>query len=154
MTSRELEILNIIYQVGGQCSTRKISKEMNLSPDYAFLISKGLLKQKLIKKTANNVFILTINGRSLLERSSGGSEEKKTPTLVEVSRSFDSKNDPPSLDPEIHFINRELTPDQLYPIEHNLDKNQNTEVADARSIQKSIKRLTFVNHKRSKLIKN
>ncbi len=150
MTSRESEILNIIYRSGGQCSIRKISKEMSLSSDYTFLISKGLLTQKLVKRTANNLFILTISGRSLLERSRDGSE-KKTPTLIEVSRSFGSEVEPPSFDPEIHFISREFMSEQPCLIEYNLGKGQITEKADAQSIQKSLKRLTFVSRKRSKI---
>ncbi|MCX6813529.1 MAG: hypothetical protein NTV77_03590 [Candidatus Azambacteria bacterium] len=151
MTSRELEILNTIYRLGGQCSMRKITKETCLSPDYASLISKELLKQKLLKKTANNVFILTTIGRSLLERSRDGSEGGKTPTLIEVSRSFENKVKLPSFEPEINFINREFIPDQPRLIEHNLGKDQITEMADAQSIQKSLKRLTFVDRKRSKM---
>lgn len=153
MTSRELEILNIIYRLGGRCSGRKISKEAGLSPDYTFLISKGLLNQKLIKRTTNNVFILTISGRSLLERSRDASEgKKKIPTLIEVSRSFGSEVELPSSEPEINFINREFMSEQPRLItDHNLGKGQITEKADAQSIQKSLKRLIFVNHKRSKL---
>ena len=143
MTSRELEILNTIYRLGGQCSMRKITKETCLSPDYASLISKELLKQKLLKKTANNVFILTTSGRSLLERSRDGLEGGKTPTLIEVSRSFESKVKLPSFEPEINFINREFIPKQPRLIEHNLGKGQITEMADAQSIQKSLKRLTL-----------
>ncbi len=147
MTSRELEILNTIYRLGGQCSGRKISKEAGLSPDYTFLISKGLLNQKLIKKTANNVFILTTSGRSLLERSRNDPEMKKIPTLIEVSRSFGSKVEPPFFKPEISFIKREFMSEQPHLTEHNLGKGQITEVADAQLIQKSLKRLT---HQRSK----
>lgn len=123
MTSRELEILNIIYRLGGRCSMRLISKETGLSSDYAFLITKKLLDQKLIKKIANNVFILTANGRSFLEH-------------------------------KIHFINPEAIPSGCHGAgrefmageprftEHNLGKGPTTEVADARSIQKILKRLT------------
>ena len=150
MTSRESEILNIIYRLGGRCSGRKISKEAGLSPDYTFLISKGLLNWKLIKKTANNVFILTNSGRSLLERSRDGSE-RKIPTLIEVSRSFGKEVEPPSFEPEIHFISKEFMSEQPYLTEHNLGKGQITEKADAQSIQKSLKRLTFVSRKRSKI---
>ena len=128
---------------------RIISKEAGLSSDYTFLISKGLLNQKLIKKTANNVFILTISGRSLLERSRDGSEErKKTPTLTEVSRSFGNEVEPPSFEPEINFINKGFAAGEPTLTEHNLSKGPITNKADARSIQKSIKRLTFVNRKR------
>ncbi len=148
MTSRELEILNIIYRLGGQCSMRIISKEAGLSSDYAFLISKGLLNQKLIKKIANNVFILTVSGRSLLERRDSSEEKKKTPTLIEVSRSFGNEVELPSFEPEIRFINKGFAVGESALTEHNLNKGPITEVADARSIQKSIKRLTFVNRKR------
>ena len=126
---------------------RFISKETGLSSDYASLISRELLNQKLVKRTANNVFILTASGRSLLERSRDSSE-RKTPTLIEVSRSFGNEADPSSFEPEIHFISREFISEQPYLTEHNLGKGQITEVADARLIQKSIKRLTFVNRKR------
>ena len=152
MTSRESEILNIIYRSGGRCPIRIISKETGLSSDYASLISKGLLNQKLVKKTANNVFILTNNGRSLLEHRKVGSERKKTPTLIEVSRSFGKEVEPPSFDPEIHFISREFMSEQPCLIEYNLGKGQITEKADAQSIQKSLKRLTFVSRKRSKYL--
>lgn len=127
---------------------RIISKEMGLSTDYIFLTSKELLTRKLIKKTANNVFILTIRGKSLLERLRGNSEEKKTtPTLIEISRSFASKIEPPSFEPEINFI-KGFAAGAPVLTEHNLGKGLTTEVADARLIQKSIKRLTFVNRKR------
>jgi len=142
MTSRESEILNIIYQSGGQCSMRKISKETGLSPDYAFLVAKDLLKQKLIKKIANDVFILTSSGRLLLGRLRD-SLERKIPTLIKVFRSFDTEVEPPPFEPEIHFISREFMSEQPYLTEHNLGKGQITEMADAQSIQKSIKRLTI-----------
>jgi predicted transcriptional regulator len=157
MTPRELEILHTIYRLGGQCSIRKMSKEVSLSSDYTFLISTGLLKQKLIKKIANNVFILTASGMSFLEHLRNGSQEKKTPILIEVSRSFDSGVEVPSFDPEIHFINPEAIPSGCYGagkeliVEHNLGRDPITQVADARSIQKSIKRLTFVNRKGPKM---
>jgi len=68
---------------------RLISKETGLSPDYAFLIAKKLLGQKLIKKIANNIFILTANGRSLLERRRGSLERKiKPPALLTVSHNL------------------------------------------------------------------
>lgn len=123
---------------------RKISKEMGLSSDYTFLISKGLLDQKLIKKTANNVFILTASGRSLIERSRNGSERKRTPILIEVSRSFGSEVEPPVFEPEIHFISRDFVSVGPQLIGHNLNKGQITEVVDAKSIQRSIQQLTFV----------
>lgn len=141
MTSRELEILNIIYRLGGQCSRRILSKETGLSSDYTFLISKGLLNQKLIKKTANNVFILSARGRLLLEQRGDQGSKKKTPTLIEVSRSFGTEVEPPTFPPEIHFIKKEFMSERPYLTEHNLGKGQITEVADARSIQKNIKRL-------------
>ena len=129
---------------------RKINKETGLSSDYAFLIAKGLLKQGLIKKIANDVFILTNSGRLLLGRLGDNSEKEKTLTLTEVSRSFGSEVDPHTFPPEIHFISRESMFEQPYLTEHNLSRGQITEVADAQSIQKSLKRLTFVNRKRSK----
>lgn len=160
MTSRELETLNIIYRLGGQCSTQMVSKETGLSSDYTFLISQELLNQKLIKKTANNIFILTASGRSLLGRSRDALEgKKKTPTLIEVSRSFGSGVKPASFEPEISFINPEAIPSGCYGagkgfavgesalVEHNLSKSQVAEKADAQSIQKSIKRLIFAGRK-------
>ena len=154
MTPRELEILHTIYRLGGQCSIRKMSKEVGLSSNYTFLISKGLLKQRLIKKIANSVLILTTGGRSFLEHSRDGSEgKKKTPTLIAVSRSFGNEVELSSFEPEIHFINPEAIPSGRYgagkKFEHNLSRDITTQVADARSIQKSIKRLTFVNRKKS-----
>lgn len=148
MTSRELEILYTIYQLGGQCSMRKISQETGLSPDYTFLISKVLLNRKLIKKTAHNVFILTMSGKSLFKHLRDGSEgRKKTPTLIKVSHSFSGGVEPPTFKPEIHFINKEFMSEEPRIIEHNLSKCPITEVVDAKLIQKSIKRLTFVNRK-------
>lgn len=147
MTSRELEILNTIYRLGGSGSLRMISKEMGLSSDYTFLISRELLTQKLVKKAAGNAFILTNSGRSLLESSRGGSGGKNTPTLIEVSHSFGSEVEPPTFPPEIRFIKKEFMSEEPYLTEHNLDQGQITEVADARSIQKNIKRLTLANRK-------
>lgn len=165
MTPRESEILNIIYRLGGQCSLQVISKKTGLGFGYVFLISKGLLNQKLIKKTANNVFVLTISGRSLLECSRDASEgKKKTPIFLGIPRSFGrssphlihrcgSEVEPSSFEPEISFISPEAIPSgchgvgkgfvigQPYLTEHNLSKGQITEVADARSIQKSLRRL-------------
>lgn len=143
MTSRELEILYSVYRRGGGSPLRTISKELGLSSEYVFLISKGLLNQKLIKKTANNVFILTANGRSLLEQKDSQGSKKKTPILIEVSRSFDKGVEPPSFEPEIRFIKREFMPEQSYVTEHNLDKEQVTEVVDAKLIQKTIEQLIF-----------
>lgn len=147
MTSRELEILNIIHRLGGQCSLRVISKEMGLSSDYAYLISKGLLNQKLIKKIANNILLLTLRGRSLLERSRDDLEKKrKTPILIEVSRSFGKEVETtPSFKPEISFINKGFAVGEPVLTEHNLGAAVVIEVANARLIQKSVKRLTFVN---------
>lgn len=143
MISRELEILNIIYRLGGQGSLRIISKETCLSPDYAFLISQGLLNQKLIRKIANNAFSLTNNGRSLIENTRGDLKGQKTPTLIDVSRSFSTEVEPPAFTPEIHFIRKEFISEEPPLTEHNLDKGLITEVADARSIHKNIQRLTF-----------
>lgn len=150
MTSRESEILNSIYLLGGRCSMRTISKETGLSSDYTSLVSGELLNKKLIRRTANNVFILTNSGRSLLEHARDGSE-RNIPILIEVSRSFVSEVEPPSFGPEIHFVNKEFMSEQPCLTEHNLGKRQITEMADAQSIQKSLKRLTFVNRKRSKI---
>ena len=85
-----------------------------------------------------------------MERSRDGSE-RKIPTLIEVSRSFGKEVEPPSFEPEIHFISKEFMSEQPYLTEHNLGKGQITEKADAQSIQKSLKRLTFVSRKRSKI---
>lgn len=65
MTSRELEILNIIHQADGGCTMRAISEKTGLSNAYGYLILKNLLKDKLIKQQRNNVFILTPQGGSL-----------------------------------------------------------------------------------------
>ena len=124
MTSRELEILNIIYRLGCQCSMRLISKETGLSPDYVFLITKKLIDQKLIKKIANNVFILTANGRSFLER-------KIHFINPEASASWRSCG-----------AGREFMNGEPHFTEHNLGKDITIEVTDARSIQPSLKRLT------------
>lgn len=147
MTSRELEILNIIYQSGGRASMRTISKKAGLSFGYTHLVSKALLVGNLIKQNGNNVFVLTSSGKSTLEKRHD-SKQEKVPILVEVARSLDNQIEVSPPVPEISFVNKELTP-QSYLMEHNLDKGQITEFADAGQIQKSIKRLTFV--KKSKL---
>lgn len=123
MTSRELEVLNIIYQLGGRCSLRIIGKEMGLSPDYAFLVAKELLQQKLIKKIANKVFILTAHGRSFLEH-------KIHFINPEASASWRS-----------YGAGREFMAGEPRFLEHNLGKDITIEVTDARSIQPSLKRL-------------
>ncbi|MBI2633278.1 MAG: hypothetical protein HYW78_02705 [Parcubacteria group bacterium] len=116
---------------------------MRLSPDYTFLISKGLLNHKLIKKIAHDVFILTVSGRSLLERSAGISEKKNISTLIEVSRGFGGRIELSSFEPEMSFfINKGFAVEEAVLSEHNLGKGLITEITDARSIQKSIKRLT------------
>lgn len=117
MTSRELEILNTIYRLGGQCSGRIISKETGLSPDYAFLIAKGLLKRKLIKKIANNVFILTAKGKSFLEHKIH------------------------FINPKAILSGCYGVVGESCFTEHNLGKDITIEVIDARSIQPSLKRL-------------
>ena len=122
---------------------RKISKETGLSSNYAFLIAKGLLKQRLIKKIANDVFILTNNGRSFLERRRGRLEMKKNiPTLLAVARSFGGEIEQLPFNPENQFINKEFMLKQPCLTEHNLDKDITIEVVPAQSIQKSLKRLT------------
>jgi len=65
MTSRELEIINIVYETGGKCSVRTISKRTNLSSDYTYYLSQTLLKQELIKQ-ADNTLILTDKGKSFI----------------------------------------------------------------------------------------
>ena len=123
---------------------RFISKKIGLSSDYASLILTKLLSQKLIKKIANNVFILTARGRSFLEHRRGGLERKIKPSaLLAISRSFDSEAESLFFEPEIHFVKENFIAEQPRLIEHNLGKDQTIEVTDARSIQPSLKRLTL-----------
>lgn len=103
---------------------RKISKETGLSSDYTFLITKKLLDQKLIKKIANNVFILTAKGRSFLEHKI---------YFINPEASASWRN---------YRVGREFMAGEPRFTEHNLDKDITTEVAPARLIQKSLKRLT------------
>jgi len=149
MTSRELEILNIVHQSGSRASIRAISKKAGLSFGYTHLVSKALLEGNLIKQNGNNVFVLTSSGKSILEKRHD-SKQEKVPILVEVARSLDNQIEVSPFAPEVIFVNKELTP-QSYLMEHNLDQGQIIEFADAGQIQKSIKCLTFV--KRSKLSK-
>lgn len=144
MTSRELEILNSIHQSGGRCSLRKINKATGLSLDYAFLISKVLLKRGLIKKNGQNVFILTNSGRLLVDSSRDDLEESKPSTLIKVARSFGNEVKLLLLEPEINFIKREFTREYPRLAEHNLSKGTIIEVANAGLIQKSIQRLSKV----------
>lgn len=148
MTSRESEILNIIYRLGDWCPMRIISKETGLGSAYAFLIIKKLLDQKLIKKIANDVFILTANGRLFLE-------PRTPPTCIGESYGFGSKIhffNPEAIPPQkrtsslrggsrCHEAGREFTDGESRFTEDNLGKDITIEVTDARSIQESLKRL-------------
>jgi hypothetical protein len=148
MTSRESEILTTIYQLGGRCSIRTISKKTGLSPDYSYLISKGLLMRKLMKRIATNIFVLTPKGKMVLERSRNDAGEANVSTLAEIALGFNDRNKTSSS--EIKFINKKLPSEQPCLIEHNLNRSQITERANARQIAINIKRLTFTNRKRSK----
>ena len=85
MTSRELEILNTIEQLGGQASRRAISKKTGLSLDYSQVLSQALLRQHLLAQTASRLFALTAQGRLVVERRSKGRETAGL-GLAEVSR--------------------------------------------------------------------
>lgn len=150
MTSRELEILNTIYQLGGQAVLRIISKGTGLSSDYIYLISRELLKRKLIGLIANNIFVLTAKGKLFLERSRSNQKERMGSSLREVALSFGRQSKPLSSALEVSFINQEMVSEPSYLLEHNLGRSQTIESTSARAVQASIKRLTTVNFKRSK----
>ena len=85
MTSRELEILNTIEQLGGQASRRAISKKTGLSLDYSQVLSQALLRQHLLARTARQLFALTVQGRLAIERRERVGETAGL-DLAEVSR--------------------------------------------------------------------
>ncbi len=85
MTSRELEILNTIEQLGGQVSLRAISKKTGLSIDYSHELSHALLRQHLLEQTASQLLVLTSQGRLVVERRSRRGETAGL-GLAEVSR--------------------------------------------------------------------
>jgi hypothetical protein len=147
MTPRELEILNTIYQSGGQCSVPTVGKKTALSPEYIRLISKELLKQKLVKKIGNNILVLTSSGRSFVEWRCGSQGSKKMLTLAEVAHSFGKEVQSPLVKAEIAFVNEKFTVEQPRLIEYNLGKDLIIEVANGESIQTNIKRLTSVERK-------
>lgn len=70
MTPRELEILHTVYQLGGQCSMRAISRKTGLSLDYSYVLFHALLRQHLLAQTASCLFALTAQGRLVVERRS------------------------------------------------------------------------------------
>lgn len=136
MTSRELEIINTIYQSGGRCSIRAISKKIRVGYDYGYLILKALLKEKLVEKQGNNVFILTSEGKSLIKQS----ERAKEQVFFKNQAMFS-----PSFSEEANFIKKDL---KGQSIEHNFNKAEHIiETEDAEQIQTSVNRLTFVKPK-------
>lgn len=150
MTPRELEMLHTMYQLGGQASMRAISKKMGLSLDYSRVLSQVLLRQHLLEQTAGRLLTVTAQGRLLVERRSKGGETEIL-GLTEAARLVSRHTGiSPTLPPESSFLSAELGEEPVSFVQHNLNKNQTIELADARSIEAGIDGLISINSKRLK----
>jgi len=145
MTPRELEILQTIYQLGGQCSLQAISRKTGLSVDYCFLISKVLLKINYISQIRKNIFILTSQGKILTERQDN-LKTSQAPTLMEIAHNIGSQIElPSSTVPKIRLDYREFSQLSSYIVQPNFKRSKMAKREEVKEIQKNIKRLTFIN---------
>ncbi len=150
MTPRELQLLNTIYQLGGQASMRAVGKKTGLSLDYSRMLSQALLRQHLLEQTASRLLALTIQGRLLVERHNKAGETAAI-GLEEAARLVSRQTDSlPALPPEQSFFSPGFIEKPVSFVRHDLNKNQTVELVDARSIQAGIDGLISINSKRSK----
>lgn len=145
MTPRELEILQTIYQLGGQCSLQAISRKTGLSVDYCLLISKVLLKINYINQIRKNIFILTSQGKTLTERRDN-LKTSQALTLTEIAHNIGCQTELPSSSvPKIHIDYRGFSQPSSYIVQHNFKRSKMAKREEVKEIQKNIKRLTFIN---------
>ena len=144
MTPRELEILHAMYQLGGQASTRAISKKTGLSLDYSRMLSQALSRQHLLEQTAGQLLTLTTQGRLAGERRSKVGETAVF-GLTEVARLVSRQTaTSPTIPPESSFLSGGFSEEPVSFVQHDLNKNQAVELADARSIQPGINGLISI----------
>lgn len=153
MTPRELQVLNTIYQLGGQASLGAISKKTGLSLVYSRGLAQVLLKQRLLDQPASQLLVLTTQGRSLVAERRGKVGETAGLGLVEVARLVSRQTGsaptlPPDLEP--NFFSSRFMEEPVSFIKHDLNKNQTVELENTRSIQAGIDGLISMNSKRLK----
>ena len=145
MTPRELEILQTVYQLGGQCSLQAISRKTGLSVDYCLLISKALLKANYINQIGKNIFILTSQGKRLTERQDN-LKTSQAPTLMEVAHNLGSQIELPSSSvPKIHLDYGGFSQPSAYIVQPIFKRSKIAKRAEVKEIQRNIKRLKFIN---------
>jgi|GEM_PF-1912095 len=146
MTSRELQVLKAIYQLGGQASLGAISKKNGLSLDYSRGLAKVLLRQHLLDQPANRLFVLTAQGRLLVAESPMKAEEAPIFSLAEaaclVSRQTNLASTLPS---ESGWFSSRFLEEPVSFTKHGLNKNQTVELEEARSVQAGIDGLISIN---------
>lgn len=153
MTPRELQVLNTIYQLGGQASLGAISKKTGLSLVYSRGLAQVLLKQRLLDQPASQLLALTAEGWSLVEKRRGKVGETAVLGLAEVARLVSRQTgSAPTLppNPEPNFFSSRFMEEPVSFIKHDLNKNQTVELENTRSIQAGIDGLISMNSKRLK----
>lgn len=151
MTPRELQVLNTIYQLGGQASLGAISKKTGLSLVYSRGLAQVLLKQRLLDQPASQLLALTAQGRSLVAERCGKVGETAALGLAEVARLVSRQTGvSPTLPTEPSFLSEKFSEEPVSFIKHDLNKNQTVELENTRSIQAGIDGLISINSKRLK----
>ncbi len=151
MTPREMEVLQILHRLGGQCTIGAVSKKIGLSANYCYVLFKTLTKQALTREIANNVFMLTFRGQSLLEelKTSKGKSAADFPAIA-VRVGSGSLEHSSSRGAEKDFA-KELSARWSPSLDHNLSRFSHIEITDDRAIKKSVKLLSplFLREKKS-----
>ncbi len=154
MTPRELQVLKIIYQLGGQASLRMISKKTGLSLDYSRELAKFLLRKHFLSQPTSRLLALTVQGRLLITGRPARTEETAIFGLAKAARMVSQQTDiAPTLPPEPNWFSPEFVEEPASFIKHDLNKNQTIELEDTRSIQAGIAGLISINSKRSRRVK-
>lgn len=148
MTPRELQIINTIYQLGGQATLGAISKKTGLSLDYSRGLAKVLLRTRLLDQPASRLLVLTAKGMLLVKGRPAIVEETVAFGLAEVASMVSRQIGPaPALPPEPNFFSPRLMEEPVSFIKHGLNKNQTVELEDTRLIQASIDGLISIKSK-------
>ncbi len=149
MTSRELQVLNAIDQLGGQASVGAISKKTALSLDYTHELAKGLLRQHYIDQPASRILALGAKGRSLMSARSATMTKTAVSGLAEAAHLISRQTDRmPALPPETNFLSPGFMEEPISFIKHDLNKNQTVELEHTRSIQAGVDGLISIHAKR------
>lgn len=151
MTPRELQIINTIYQLGGQASFGAISKKTGLSLEYSRELAKVLLRQRFLEQPTSRILVLTARGRSLVAERPATAAGTALLGLAEVASLVRRQTGlAPTLPPEPNFFSsRFMEEEPVAFIKHDLNKNQTIELESTRLIQAGIDGLMAIKSKRS-----